>query len=269
MEEREKIRIKKEAWEPQPWSDDPIFQTAYFCNVQREDDKVTKWIREKYSPFVSQPMFEVNIALTRFLNWPPTLRAIGYQPTDDWAGVLKMLNELPGKVFGNAYIVSTNGRAMPKAQYVCEVLMPAITEALGPRSGWRATYGQGTLAAAYNGLKGVYGLGSFMAGQVLADLKNTQNHPLWDADDWWDFVVPGPGSIRGVSWILYGSIDLKEHDFKKCITYIRRLLGELHCDLAQQICNQDLQNCLCEFDKYCRVQTGTGRSKRTYDGGIR
>ena len=30
--------------------------------------------------------------------------------------------------------------------------------------------------------------------------------------------------------------------------------------------NQDLQNSLCEFDKYMRILNGTGRSKRSYNG---
>ena len=40
--ERERIRRKREAGEPPPWTRDPVFQKGRFLNVFREDDKGTK-----------------------------------------------------------------------------------------------------------------------------------------------------------------------------------------------------------------------------------
>jgi len=48
INERENIRLKKEAGESPPWSSNPVMQVTYFCNVNREDDKVTKWIRDNW-----------------------------------------------------------------------------------------------------------------------------------------------------------------------------------------------------------------------------
>lgn len=271
IQERLNIMILKEAGAAPPWSRDPIFQRTYFCNVQREEDRVTKWIRNFYSGHVADPMFEVNIVFSRLINWPPTLEAVGYlvqtQMGPGNGSLSSFLSNLPGKVFGDAYIVSTNGRAMPKAQYLCEMLLPAAYERLGPNSGWRVAYGSGSLAAAYKSLGSVYGLGSFMAGQILADLKNTEGYPLQRATDWWTFAVPGPGSLRGISWILYGdNAHPESRKFERNILGIRDALEVRGCEEVKIICNQDLQNCLCEFDKYCRVKTGVGRSKRTYQG---
>lgn len=42
--ERERIRIKKEAGQPWPWTNDPILRDYKFCCVRREDDRVTKGI---------------------------------------------------------------------------------------------------------------------------------------------------------------------------------------------------------------------------------
>lgn len=42
--ERERIRVKREAGLPPPWSADPIFQRGRFLNVFREDDKGSKAI---------------------------------------------------------------------------------------------------------------------------------------------------------------------------------------------------------------------------------
>lgn len=272
MEERERIRLKKEAGETKPWTKDWVFTDTYFCNVHREDDRVTRWIRNFYRN--SEDLaFEFNIAFSRLINWPDTLGYIGYIGESNWGWVQSSLEEWARcghKVWGDAYIVSTNGRAMPKAQYLAEMLLPRLWEALGPQSGWRATYGTGTLATAYKGLGGVYGLGSFMAGQLLADLKNTPGHPLHQATDWWSFTVPGPGSLRGLSWIENGNPDNAtkyRRYFTDKIASVWGLLKGANITRDIDVCYQDLQNCLCEFDKYCRVRSGTGRSKRHYDGG--
>jgi hypothetical protein len=221
-------------------------------------------------------MFELNIVFARLINWPETLKQVGYitheqADGDAFQGVERSLQDAKdvGKVFGDAYIVSTNGLAVPKAQYVCEVLLPAAYEQLGAGSGWRGAWGSGALARAYQGLIGVRGLGSFMAGQIIADLKNTDGHPLQEAVDWKSWCTPGPGSLRGLSWIGMGS---NEHgnkykkEFEHYLTQVRYELEYQHCDLVKTICNQDLQNCLCEFDKYCRIMSGAGRSKRRYNG---
>jgi len=46
MKERERVRVRKERGDPKPWSEDPVFQQTYFCNVNREYDRVTKFIRK-------------------------------------------------------------------------------------------------------------------------------------------------------------------------------------------------------------------------------
>lgn len=48
--ERERIRVKREAGEPAPWSEDPIFQQGRFLNVFREDDRGTKAVLKFAEP---------------------------------------------------------------------------------------------------------------------------------------------------------------------------------------------------------------------------
>ena len=40
------IRLRREANEPPPWTEDLIFREWKFCNVHREHDKTTIWFRE-------------------------------------------------------------------------------------------------------------------------------------------------------------------------------------------------------------------------------
>lgn len=265
IKERYEILERKKTGIPKPWSDDPIFQRTYFCNVRREDDKVTQWIREFYSPYVDHHMFEYNIVLSRFLNWPPTLSRVGYQQTHDPNGLNNQLRQLAteGKIWGGAYVITTHGMPMPKVDYLTNDVMEAVYKRVDSLRNI-CQYGSGGAAA--QALEEIDGIGSFLAGQIVADLKNTPGHPLHEMMDWWTFVVPGPGSIRGASWFHFNEPNkVSEGLFMSYFNEIRKYV-DAHWKLPFKICNQDLQNCLCEFDKFMRVRNGTGRSKRRYEG---
>ena len=46
QEERESIRKKKENDLQPPWTNDPILQEFKFCQVYREEDRTTRWLRK-------------------------------------------------------------------------------------------------------------------------------------------------------------------------------------------------------------------------------
>jgi hypothetical protein len=214
-------------------------------------------------------MFEYNIILSRFLNWPDTLESIGFRLKHDPDQLLSELNDLArcGKIWGGAYVITTHGIPMPKATYLCQNVLEGVWRGLdGLRSACRGA----SLGAAAQALQGFEGIGSFLAGQVVADLKNTVGHPLHDvATDRLTFVVPGPGSLRGVGWFWNGEPKgVSERNFLELFKKIRSWVDTYwdERNMGPPICNQDLQNCLCEFDKYMRVKNGTGRSKRGYNG---
>jgi hypothetical protein len=41
VRERHNIYLRRKAGKPKPWTEDPILQRNYFCNVYRELDKTT------------------------------------------------------------------------------------------------------------------------------------------------------------------------------------------------------------------------------------
>lgn len=268
ISERLNIHNKKDILdEPKPWSNDPVFQKTYFCNVHREDDKVTKFIRNMYNPYVDDPMFEYNMILARFINFPNTLEGLGYvvsHRANELREYLEGVADEGFQVWGGAYIITTHGMKMGKVTY----LTNHVLEGVYKRVEWlRSQCQAGSLAQAFDALKTFEGLGPFLSAQVVADLKNTLGHALQEAPDWWTFVAPGPGSIRGASWFHYEKSDVVTYsNFKPHFDLIRVYVDENWPDDQEAICNQDLQNCLCEFDKYMRVKNGTGRSKRLYDG---
>lgn len=281
IRERWDIKEAKDAGVEKPWSRDWVFQETFFCNVRREDDKVSKWIRENWSPKqIGLVNYEFCMILARFLNWPATLAEItdpiirarpdsGMDSfADEWFGVLeRRLMELShvGKVWGNAYVITTHGIPMGKVQYLVENVLRGAYRSL---QALREACGGPYLRDGYLALKQLEGLGSFLAAQVIADLKNTPEHPLSAAKDWWTFVAPGPGSLRGASWFHYGDpTRVTPRLFDELFMDIREYVDDRWPLDVPKICNQDLQNCLCEYDKYMRVLNKTGRSKRGYDGG--
>ena len=80
MVERHNIFIRKELSKlPYPWSGDPILTEFSFCNVYRELDKVTIWIRENWrEPHDENPNLPLAMAMARQINWPDTLEEIGF-----------------------------------------------------------------------------------------------------------------------------------------------------------------------------------------------
>lgn len=264
IRERYRIRTVKSLGRLPPYSDDPVFQTTYFCNVHREDDKVTKFIREFYSPHVGDPMFEYNMVFARFINWPETIQTVGYMREHSprqLEDLLNFISESGKKVWGGAYIITTHGQKMSKTKYLTEQVLADVYKRT-PSGAWLGA----TCTEASRRLQNIDGIGSFLAAQVVADLKNTPGHPLYNAPDKATFVEPGPGSVRGLKW--FHNLDKLPSGtlaFHGLFNYVRNYVDDHWPQEVPPVDNQDLQNCLCEFDKYCRVVTGSGRSKRKYD----
>lgn len=266
IRERYDVYLKKEIErKPKPWSSDPVFQRVYFCNVHRENDRVTKWIRQSYRVLgLTTCNPEFNMLLARFVNKPSSLDAMNWPFRGwGWEEQQRFLNVMSQKgAWNGAYIVSTNGVSAPKHDYICDLLSAAWSRLNGGTLG----VAYPTLRATHTALQGLSGVASFMAGQVVADLKNTEGHPLAKAPDWWTWSCPGPGSLRGMSWV-HECEKTTPKQFEWLMPRLReRIDQETVLRDIPQFCNQDLQNCLCEFDKFMRVKNGTGRSKRKYNG---
>src|SRR5262245_18514765 len=181
IQERYRIHLEKDwARKDPPWSKDPVFRTTYFCNVHRKSDKVTRFIREFHRMYAENDMLIYNTVLARFLNWPPTLSSIGYQLEHTPERLMQALMSRPdsGKhVWGGAYLITSNGMSMPKPHYLAyHILGPIYNDLAQLRL-------QTTCKFLADRLQLVSGIGTFLAGQVVADLKNTERHPLFSAPD--------------------------------------------------------------------------------------
>jgi hypothetical protein len=244
------------------YHDDPHMGLVRYCNVHREDDKVTKWLAQHWR----RKHHEVwEIVLARMINYIPSLEELLKSGEMDWphemdwiAYTLKARRGRGDKVFTSAYTISTCGQSMDKIDYVINVVCLAMqADSLVP-------FNFEKLGTFHHELQQVKGLGSFLAAQVVADLKNTAGHPLQKASDWWTWAAPGPGSLKGLS--EYFGKPVTASGF---LPHIERCWEEVKPHINPEvppIHMQDFQNCLCEFSKYERVKKG-GHVRNKYRPG--
>jgi 5-hmdU DNA kinase-like protein len=263
--ERWRILRARKTGLPKPWTKDPILQKYRFCNVHREDDTVTKWIAENWrDPNADNRDNWFAMAVARWINWPDTLAAIGYPVPWNERKVLAAMRarrDSGQKVWTGAYMIGTQGNAKDKIDFI-------VQDVLTPMWGGRAHLRPckiDSLRTFNDRLQTAYAMrGGFMGGQVIADIKYTDRY-LRIAPDWTTFAVSGPGSRRGLNRVMGCHPDQKWPKGDALWWASLMTLREA-MDLPATFHNQDLQNCLCEFDKYERVRLGEGKPRSLYPG---
>lgn len=254
---------------PKPWTEDPILQSYRFCNVYRELDTVTKWIDENWRTPLQLREHEdlwFAMAVARWVNWPDTLAEIGlplpWNPKK-FISALEKRKALGEKVWTGAYMIGTQGNAMDKAKFIAEGVLQPLWDnrkELRPQPGT-------TLKEFADRIIAVKNQGSFMVGQIVADAKYADGW-LLQAEDWHTWAVSGPGSRRGLNRICGRDLDKSWNEavFLSVLSDLRLIVGQSLPPWMKDLHAQDVQNCLCEFDKYERVRLGQGQPRSRYDG---
>lgn len=272
---RHDVYTQKAAGAPRPWTTDKILQRYKFCNVYRELDRTTQWIGENWrKPNEADPDLWFAMYVARCINYIPTLEELRYPvPWNSmwFKRILEARKQRGAQIHSNAYSITTHHTKISKIMFYAQILerLWCNREALRFRRGE-------SFAVYADRLMAEQGIGNFMAGQVIADLKYCAPH--FDVGDWWHFALSGPGSRRGMQRLCYMSLNAKI--LKRCIPeaqWYRQLLALRNMvvpTLAEhgmsEMHNQDLQNCLCEWDKYERIMhpmQGKRIRVRNYNGG--
>lgn len=266
--ERHSIYTKKAAGLPAPWTEDPVLQQYRFCNVYRNLDTQTQLIHDNWlHPHADNPDVWFAMTVARLVNWWPTLAAVKlplpWHP-ERFVKAMDVRKAAGEKVFTGAYMVRADAvvegsKAAYLAHYVLQPMWEA-RKALRPRAG-------DTLDAFHRRLMGYRDMGSFMAAQVVADVKYATAGHLAQAEDWHTWAASGPGSRRGLSRLRGYPVST---DWKESIW--RAAFSDLYATITPMIAaaglptvtGQDLQNCLCEYDKHRRVQLNQGRPRSRY-----
>ncbi len=267
VNERWSIHEKRMAGKPAPWTNDPILQTYRFTNARREDDRVTVWVHEWVKKHITEQDLWFAFYVSRIFNKPETLAKIGWPIP--WTSTtknrvyarLKQMQATDERLFNAAYIVSSHGRATTsKAEYYMEI----FTELWDRRAYTRPKNGD-TLFAFSSRLREQAGIGGFMAAQVVADIK--AYGPLSKARDRTTYAVSGPGSRRGLHWAC-GTEPLPRYNEEEWYLTVLELHRQTQSRLKVKLDMQNLQNCLCEFSKYCKVKFAGGRAKQTFQPSL-
>jgi 5-hmdU DNA kinase, helical domain len=267
--ERYLIYKKRNAGLPKPWTTDPILLEWRFCNVYRECDTVTRWIAENWRDrHHDDPHLWFAICVARFVNWPDTLAELGYPvpwKASKFLKVMERRRKAGEKVYSGAYMIRSDKEftGIPKAQYQAEQFFNPLWR---DRSKLRPMPGD-TCGSYHVLLSKYYGFGSFMAAQIVADMKYAP--PLCYAFDWATFAASGPGSKRGLNRVLdrppkeaWG-----EYEWRAELINLRARLLPWFSDVGMPEPHaQDVQNILCEWDKFQRIKLGEGRPRARYDG---
>lgn len=263
---RHAIYEARQTGKPKPWTDDPILRDYRFCNVYRELDTVTKWIADNWrTPNADHQDLWFAMAVARWVNWPDTLGAIGFPLPWDPQRFIDVLHARRGigeKVWTGAYMIGTQGNAKDKASFIAEnVLQPLWNrrEELRPQRGM-------SLEQFARPIINTKNQGTFMVGQIVADIKYAG--VLQGAPDWAHWAVSGPGSRRGLNRVVGRQLDKgwNDKEFSAAMGELRPAINDALPPGMEALHAQDLQNCLCEFDKYERVRLGQGRPRSLYPG---
>lgn len=267
INERERIRIAKESGQRAPWTTDHILAEWRFCNVNRCDDRETRWIFQNIiAAHADSPVLWFNLTIARFVNWSPTLAALGY--FDAWDRdrfVAVMAEAVKGKAYTGAYMIPAGPAGTIKHEHLADAVFSCLWDqrANAPAPGSPCSWWDAFLRRAPL-------VGDFLRNQIITDMKYTHHLPKATTSDWQNFIPAGPGTQRGLNRMHGYPLDRKWTTPAAAAHALQRMREELSkieslawaVDVFADLNN--LSNCMCEFDKYCRVKLGEGKPRARY-----
>lgn len=263
IKEREAIRIAKERGDPQPWTEDQFLQAYRFCNVRRRDDRVSRWLLENLYIDHDHPLLWLQACVARWINWPPTLQEIEDMWNYDtlkpaWfaevGNIIDARVDRGEKAWTGAYMIHSLQSPMGKGLWL-------LTKAIQPLYDDKAKFEEffkredRTVEQAMKLFDGAFNHGSFMAGQIVADWTYTPL--LQSASDLYTWAPVGPGSSRGMNKLHERPKDrlMKQDQFTDELQELMTSMFDA-AEFIPSLTAHDIQNCLCEWDKYTRLESG-------------
>ncbi|MYG94692.1 MAG: hypothetical protein F4138_06890 [Acidimicrobiia bacterium] len=278
--ERQAIFFRRVSEEAGPWTDDPILGRYRFTNAYRASDRVSQYLlhhviydeeRDALDTILRVLLFKI---FNRVNTWEYLVDRVG-QPTatgyntDAYMKALDELLEQGRRVYSAAYIMpnpqlGANRKHHNHLSLVEMLLRTGVIADLEKASSLRSLYEQ---------LCEVPSFGPFLAFQYAIDLNYS---PHFEFDEM-EFVVAGPGALRGIGKCFAdtGGLDAASviaamadsatgfFETTPMLTPFRDLWGR-----SLQLI--DCQNLFCEVDKYARVAhpqhsvDGPSRIKQVY-----
>jgi hypothetical protein len=253
------IKARHEVWEkrqcglPGPWTDHPIVSSRKFTNVFRILDPGTQFVlKDLVTDNPGPEEFLARIILYRNTNLPePWYVYRGElsitENTESFRRHLHSYKAQHGGVFSGAYMVwGGTEKGVDKIDHVIGWLIELMDK--GVLTDFFLADSQ---KERFDILKECRGIGGFIAMQCLTDF----GYGDFDKrDNENDFVVCGPGALKGANWLWPG----KDPDY--VVRWLQETVWsdpdcptlELRNGVDRKPSLMDIQNCLCETSKLAR-----------------
>lgn len=295
--ERHRIYVLKELNAPKPWSQSSVFQRYYFCNVFRDLDKTSLFIRQVIHQHEDDPRLWKAIFLMRYISKLETLQDLHEKNAildhDKAYRLMRTWTSNGRKLFTSAFIVNSRARGewVDKITYIFR-LIKEVHGRMNENPDIYLRHMQ-LMESCYYTLYGLPGVGGFMAYQYTVDLHYAQRYlaNVRDARTW---TALGIGALRGMNRLLGNpakktripnQIDLTQEILKRWEAEVFDNkpfeMQKTYESLPEEMKTQenfkrvvqlyarfhalelsDVQHWLCEYDKYMRG----GSQKRRYPG---
>jgi alpha-glutamyl/putrescinyl thymine pyrophosphorylase clade 1 len=262
--ERQAIFWRRMSQANPPWTNDPILDTFKFTNVYRASDRVSQYLIQNVIYAGNQNIDEVafRVLLFKLFNkietWELLQHALGPIKTttfsaDNCDRVLTHALACGRPIYSAAYIMpsgSSTFRTERKHTAHLQVLQYMMNDGLP-----RKIAACRTLEGLFNLLRSYPLLGDFLAYQYAVDLNYSDAINFEESE----FVVPGPGARSGIAKCFSEHKKHSDRDIIRMVTKHQedefrfrgipfQWLGKRKLQLI------DVQNLLCEIDKYARVR---------------
>jgi len=241
---RHSVWRRRQEGEAQPWTTDEVIATRKFTNVFRLLDPGSQFVM---TDLVCDDQFEflARCLLYRITNLPEAWRSFEgdlnlVERPDEFRAHLHARKARGERVFSGAYMIwGGTEKGVDKIDHVFGVLE-------GAAPGLADFLMADTQADRFEALSGCRGVGYFNAMQVLTDFGyNTEYR-----ED--EFVVPGPGALKGASFLGMGGEEAIEWGWETIHGMDDQPLIWGSGKRGHFLSKMDVQNCLCEFSKYVR-----------------
>lgn len=276
VNERENVRTQRSLGKKAPWTEDEIIAKYKFTNVRRRDDRVSQWIINNIiEPNLEDTYLWFKLVIARLVNWPPTLAVLeskGAMQTPPstfnpelFSKVIEDLKLSGAKVYSGAYMIYPTGDSggVKSLSIANKIIGDVVAKRIPVNEAiWKD---RPLLSDFVFKLSSCYGISTFIAGQVAADLTYAKGH-LDLAEDLYTYAPIGPGSSKGLNYLLGRSefASWKQDAFNAELIHLRKLIIHKLGDQFKDMTLHDVQNCMCEFSKYVKAVKQQGNPKSLY-----
>lgn len=275
-----------------PWTEDEVLQKYRFTNVRREHDRQTRWVIDHITNN-SELCYEdklLNCILFRLYNTSYTAELLGmpirFSENPDWNPskyrfiVRQAISENPDqKLFTGAFSMSGLKKGLANYSprgYATRVEMRPLwlIKKLLDDNAVKKIESCWSPEMVCSFLSRYKGIQEFFAYQIFVDFTYIEEFPYSENE----YTIAGPGCQKGIEYLFD---DTQELTYEECIFWLRDYLNSLPendplnpreffldlPDYDQKWNVMCLENCLCEFSKYIRILTRTGKPRAIYKGG--